>query len=267
VKRIGAVLILASTVTWGAVAAPQRQSFEVASIKRSQSTDPRSDLGLQPGGGLRSTNMPLFLLIWIAHGVQAYQVVDVPDWARAERYDITAKPPDGVAVDRDVQFAMIRSLLEDRFGLRVRREQRQMPVYNLVRVRSDGQPGPRLKNVAIDCMARIGSAATPSELVAAGCSSMSAPGRVMSRGYPLSMFIALLGPFVDRVIVDRTGLTGSWDAEVEFTPERPGPNLPSPADTATLLTAMQEQLGLKLEPATGPADVLVIEQVTRPTEN
>ena len=82
------------------------------------------------------------------------------------------------------------------------------------------------------------------------------------------MFAATLVTYVDRVIVDRTGLTGAWDIDLEYTPDRIAPDAPPPApDAPSLFTAIQEQLGLKLEAGTGLADVLVIEQISRPTEN
>jgi len=264
-RRIAAAPLLIAAL-FALADAQARLAFEVASIKRNPGIDQFVDLGLQPGGGLKTTNMPLMPLIWIAYGVQAYQIVDAPDWVRTERFDINAKPPDGVVHSRDAQFAMIRSLLEDRFRLRVRPDRRQMPVYNLVTARSDARLGSGLTRAAVDCAAEKGAPTAPADPVAAGCTLSTSPGRITSRGYALRVFATALGPSVDRVIVDRTGLTGTWNIDLKYAPDRVAPDAsPSSPDTPSLFTAIQEQLGLRLEPGTGLADVLVIEQVSRPT--
>ena len=95
-----------------------------------------------------------------------------------------------------------------------------------------------------------------------------APGYFLMFGYPLRTLTVSLAPFVDRPIVDQTGLTGNWEARLEWTPDRVVPDAPAPTrDAPSLLTALQEQLGLKMEVARGPAEVLVIESVSRPTDN
>jgi uncharacterized protein (TIGR03435 family) len=260
-------VIIAVVATW-AIDAQERLTFDVASIKRNRTLDQPPDLGIQPGGGLRTRNMPVFLLIWVSYGVQAYQVVDVPDWVRTETYDITANPPSGAPVSSSAVFARIQSLLEDRFGLRVRREQRQMPVYNLVTARTDGRLGPRLVSTTLDCAGNVASSTTPKDVIAGGCAFVTAPGRVMLHGYALGVFASIIAPNVNRVIVDRTGLIGMWNVDLDYAPDRVGPGVPAPPpDTPTLFTAIQEQLGLRLEPATGPAEVLRIEQVSRPSED
>ena len=265
-----ALALLATLPTAALVAAQSPLAFDAASIRRSERLDEVMNVGIQPGGALRSTNLPPFVLIWLAHGVQAHQVVDAPDWLRTERYDITARPPDGVAASPESLFAMIRALLEDRFALRVRRETRPMPVYRLVR--TGNSPGPGLRQVTTDCATQLKTGSTgPADdgRAASGkCTLSTAPGRLTIFGYPLRVLTASLGPFVDRTISDETGLSGNWEVRLEWTPDRLARDAPAPAsDAPTLFTAIQEQLGLRLEAARGPAEVLVIESVARPTPN
>src|SRR5687767_11257419 len=136
--------------------AAERLTFEVASIKRNVSGDPGSQIRVQPGGQIVVTNNSLYNLIRNAYGTQRFEMVpgpQLPSWIDSERWDILAKPP-ADAPQREEQMQLrLRSLLEDRFKLDARRETREMPIYALTIVRSDGQLGPQMKPSGDECAA------------------------------------------------------------------------------------------------------------------
>jgi uncharacterized protein (TIGR03435 family) len=260
-------------------------AFEVASVKPNNSGENFVRFGLQPGGRVTATNAPLREIIRMAFGLQNFQIVDAPDWIGSERFDITAKaegdiPPGQPGVIGPAQL-MMQSLLAERFALKARRETREMSRYDLVLARADGRLGPQLKPSTTDCQAlfaaRRGGGPPPpppgpGEPIL--CGFRIGPGRMQGGGFPLSQLAQSLAPFVERVVIDRTGLTGNYELDMTYTPDRmpqgpPPPGAPPlpPVDPngPSLFTALQEQLGLKLESVRGPVDVLVIESVNRPT--
>jgi uncharacterized protein (TIGR03435 family) len=173
---------------------------------------------------------------------------------------------------------MMRALLAERFRLKVHNETRAVPVFALVMARQDRKLGPQIVPAAFDCnalraaIARGERSVPPPEGDRPVCGARTAPGRFLVGGYPIADFARTLSGFVGgRPVVDRTGLTGIYDIELTWTPEVPpaAPNgAPSPGfdpNGPTLFTAVQEQLGLKLEPTTGPVEVLVIDSADRPT--
>lgn len=225
-------------------------------------------------------------LIREAYDIEDNQIVSAPEWTlrtSGERFDITARfdqvPGGGDAGhDRAVQAAL-RTLLAERFNLVVRRETREAPMYALVMARRDGQPGPMLKRVPLDCRTPEGRKAREAR-VAAGqgpgvCGMRVRTGLMEVGGYTMADFARGLSPYNGRSVLDRTGLTGIWAFELRFMPDEPPPppqpgrEPPPPIDpnAPPLLTAMQEQLGLKLEPTRGTTEVLIVERVERPTEN
>lgn len=169
-----------------------------------------------------------------------------------------------------------------------------MPIYNLVLARPDGRLGDRLKPSTLDCAALTaarrgggpaGRAGGPPAQVAPGerpqCGMRMGPGNLSAGGMTITFFGNGLGPMLQRVVTDKTGLTGTFDIDLTWTPDvpqgalnappapgaPPGANAPPPIDPngPTIFTAVQEQLGLKLEPARGPVEVLVIDSVQQPT--
>ena len=264
-------------------------AFEVASVKRNNSGDGNITRGMQPGGRLTFINNPLRQLIIAAYQVQPFQVIGGPSWLTTDRFDIVAKAPDGATPDQ--MNPMLRTLLAERFKLVVHRETREMPVYSLVKARPDGRLGDRLKPAAVDCgpaaRGRGGPPPTPPggapgaapgpQGPLMGCRAMISPGRLQIAGQPLAQLASLLANQVGRPIVDKTGLAGAYDIELSFMPEgagRGGPvGTPPPGappipavdpDAPSLFTALQEQLGLKLESERGPVEVIVIDSVEQP---
>jgi len=233
-------------------------NFDVASVKPNLSgpTGIRT-LTLVPGG-LRVINLPLSTILWMAHGVQQDQVLNVPHWATTEAFDITAKAPEGARPSMDIYRPMLVDLLSDRFHLKTHRDTRELPVYRLIRLRETSL-GPKLSPAAIDCTGR------PPETAEAranlrNCGAGPVPGGLRVHGMPLTVLGRFLGPALGRVVVDETGLKGNWDLDLEYTTEQV-----QGGDGVSPFAAVQEQLGLKLEAGRAPVEVIVIDHLDRPT--
>jgi uncharacterized protein (TIGR03435 family) len=259
---------------------PQR--FEVASVRPNVSGNPGGSLRRQPGGRMDAVNMPLRMLILFAYQLQQLRLVGGPDWMATDRFDIAAKlegdpPPADPRSGPDALALALRTLLADRFNLKVHYEMRELDIFALVPARSAGNPGPVLERSMQDCspaaLRARGSEPPPAGAAGASvfCGMQLGPGRLRAGGMPLSQVANTLSGLVGRVVVDRTGLSGNWDFELVFDPStvagvRPGADFsPSAPDAPSIFTAIQEQLGLKLEPTKGPAEVLVVDSVERPT--
>ena len=291
-KRLLVLGAALASVTLGAQSAAP--AFEVASVKRNKSGDGFMGMGMQPGGRLTMTNMPVRQLIVRAYGVQPYQVLGGPSWITSDRFDITAKAP-GDATPQQMN-AMLETLLADRFKLKVRRETRQSDVYRLVKARADGKLGEALKPAAVNCDMARGRAGGPPPGPGAGpapargpapagpmmgpCQFLIAPGRFQVAGQSMAAFANSLGMQVGRPVLDETGLQGAYDFTLTFMPDPGGRGMPAgppppgapelpPIDpnAPALPTALQEQLGLRLESAKGPVEMIVIDSIDQPTED
>lgn len=262
----------------------EQPRFEVASIKRNTLND-RIVVSQGQNGRLMLRGYSLAMLVQSAYRVQEFQVVGGPDWIETERFDIEAIEPPADATGaapgpvapgpgpprpRDL---MLRALLEERFSLAVHKETRERPVYALVLARSDGTLGPSLTRSAVDCATAKGADA---------CGTSVGPGYIRVRGVTMAQLATAFsrltntGSSLNRLVVDRSALDGRYDAELRFTPEfvpplpegrLPGGLPPVDPNGPSIFTAVQEQLGLKLDPQRGPVEVLVIDRVERPTEN
>jgi uncharacterized protein (TIGR03435 family) len=288
----GAVLVVSATAL--SVSRPHAQApaqaldpnaaltYEAASVKPNKSGVQGSSIRRFPGGRLQATNMPLRALITFAYQLQPFQLVEDPGWIRNETFDIVAKmegdpPPVMPGSGPDPHMVAMRTLLAERFKLAVHRETRQMDIYELVLARPDGKLGPALKPTTQDCAAMMaaarggpppGPAPGPNSPVVCGIRGL--PGRLVAGAMPMALLASNLSGQVQRIVVDRTGLSGGWDFEITFAPERPlnpPPGVEFPAadpNAPSLFTAMQEQLGLKLQSTKGPVEVLVVERVEQP---
>jgi bla regulator protein blaR1 len=257
-------------------------TFEVASVKANKSGDGRVMVGIQPGGRFNATNVPLRMLLRQAFNVQEFQIVGGPDWSGSDRFDVVAKAPEG-EFNADLMRPMLQSLLVERFKLAFHKETREMQIYALVKARGDGKLGPNITPAAVDCAAvmrgRRGGGpppAPPQPGQKMECGFMIGPGR-MNAGGMMTNLAQTLSPQVGRIVLDKTELTGNYDFEITYSPEGlgsgflgGGPPLlngaPPPVDpnAPTLFTALQEQLGLKLDSQRGPVDVVVIDRVEQP---
>jgi len=264
-----------------------RPKFEVASVRENTNDDGKVMIGIQPGGRYNTVNVPLWELIRQAYAVQRTQLVGAPEWTETARYDIVAKaesdiqgtPPGSPA--GPLNF-MMQDLLEDRFKLRTHRETRELPIYALTFARSDKTLGVGLRVSTVDCAAmrgrggRGGRGGPPPDPIASGgpqCGMRVAPGQVVAGGMALAQLTQMLSMFTQRIVFDRTGLEGTFDIDLTFTPERVPQGVPPPGapplaidpNGPSIFTAVQEQLGLKLESERAPVEVLVIDHVERPT--
>jgi uncharacterized protein (TIGR03435 family) len=281
-----AVACVALNVNWARLFAQDDgplPHFEVASVKVNHA--PGGHVSVSSAGGRYSaTGVTLSLLIRMAYDVQEDQIAGGPPWMNTEYFDVLAT--EGAVPARPTRRSlMLRALLSERFNLTVHTEVRDRPVFALVLARRDGKLGPGLVRADVDC-AGIGAARrrqgnlapkeSPTQLQ--DCGRSMAPGVILARGLTMpelaASFAALsnTGMSLNRPVVDRTGLTGNFDVNLRFTPERipedPGGAFPRPdPEGASLFTAVQEQLGLKLESQRGPVDVLVIDRADKPTED
>ncbi len=275
-------------------APPGGWAFEVASIKPNTSGDGRVMMQNQPGRYV-ATNVTLRLLLRIAYQVQDFQITGGPSWLSSDHFDVNAKVPDEFRDQPPMRPGgapgplpmMIRALLADRFKLAVHNETKDSPIYALILARSDGKLGPNLKKSETDCEAffaagrRRGGPMPPLGPPQAGenipCGVRIGPGTLAMGGSPLSQFANSLGMFAGRVVLDRTGLAGNYDITMTWTPDqmpqRP-PGAPDPLingvaidpNGPSLFTAVQEQLGLKLDSQRGPVETLVIDRAEKPVE-
>jgi uncharacterized protein (TIGR03435 family) len=267
----------------GPLRAQAPPTFDVASVKPSQPGAQRGPIGL---GGERivvtAWTLPELMTLAYAQGPTLYrfQITGGPDWLDRERFDITAtldrsmvaKPNPSLLQD------MLKALLTERFKLAVRQETKEAPIYALTLASRDGQLGPKLRRAAYPCPEPGGPPPPPDPELMKNCSSRIGYGTLTGRGMPMEQLALSMANFygIGRVVVDRTGLTGRFDMDMEWAPltqfRQPG-NLDPPPDFAdravnnlpTLFVALREQLGLALEPDRGPVRSIVIERAERPT--
>jgi uncharacterized protein (TIGR03435 family) len=233
-------------------------AFEVASVKPNASGEIEGSIGPRPGG-YAATNIPLRLLIIRAYELRSFQVAGGPGWIDGERFDVTARAPEGTPPNQ--VFSMLRTLLAERFKLVAHTEKREQPVYALVTARADGRLGPKLKASTLNC------AEQPSQgdRCAMGGSFTGSGGTLKGVGQPLSVLATHVSTAVDRIVQDRTGLAGGFDFELAWSGGGLKPTAGTASELPSVFTALQEQLGLKLEPWRGPVEVLVIDSAERPT--
>ena len=250
---------------------PAELAFDVAAIKPAADPTVFSFSMVQPGGRYIGQNMSLRLLIKTAYGVHDSQIIDGPSWIDSDHWDINAKAegyPDASKF-RDVARLMVRPLLADRFKMALHHELRAIPVYALV-VAKNGELGPNFRRddacdpKSNDVIQPAPGALEPAGPMACGSDGFR-PAHLWARGMPLNYLLIALGrTTVDRVVVDRTGLTGKFDWEVQWSPDDLRVDSPDRPSGPSIFQAFRDQLGLKLEAATDRVDVLVIDHAERP---
>jgi uncharacterized protein (TIGR03435 family) len=292
-------LALACAFAAAACAQNQKLAYEVATIKLNTSGDGMmriGGLGPGPGGGVfRVTNLPLRQLIIMAYadrsqgptppgGGPGVAVTGGPSWINTDRYDIEARPEQGFIPTVEQAQKMLQALLEERFGLQVRHETKDGPIYALTVAKS----GLKAKKSADQTPLNFGA---PNPGGPAGGPPPPPPpfnpggpmprgmmmvgiGQLRATAQTMTGFAGLLTGSAGRKVVDRTSLEGLYDFELNWTPDQMPANLPADVpfprpdpNGPSIFTALQEQLGLKLESATGPLESIVIEKVHKPTEN
>ena len=253
---------------------PNGPTFDVVSIKRVTEIRNRHTIGEEPGGRFVISGVAISAVIHEAYPSDTSDLRGAPDWVGADFYDVTAQA--GREVSKEQMGAMLRAMLADKFKLAVHYEMQQGPVYALVLARADGRLGPNIKQNDLDCDAiqaarRAGSKesfpATSNGVPACGTRMVGEDVglKVLLGARPLSALATMIRGTMERVVIDKTGLKGNYDVTLNYTPV-PKPN-PAPGDPPNIYTALQEQLGLKLEADRAPLKVLVVDRIERPTEN
>ena len=229
-------------------AAPTPQ-FDVVSIRPNHSNT--SGGGMRPiAGGFAGSNLSVGILIQAAYDVKPWQIFGGPEWVKTHRYNIEAKSEGNPDFKRKLE--MLRPLLADRFQLKFHRETRQMSVYSLV-------------------VAKGGSRLQPTAEGVRGYFTADR-GLIEGKAVDMASLANLLGGSLGQSVVDRTGIAGHFDIKLEWTPTEGERNYtfddrPIDPGGSSIFTALQEQLGLKLEAGKGPVEVFVIDHIERPSEN
>lgn len=303
-KRVAVALCLGLALAAGLIStadAQPRPTFEVASVKPSD-PNPSGPLGGQPMvlpalGRLTAQNVTLRMLIVASYQKMPFQIV-MPaghDWINSAKFDITARAEGSPGTDQLLE--MLRTLLADRFKLKSRLETREVPIYALVVARDDGRLGPKLKASTDTCpdfkvqqqqqleaLAKGGVQALAGMMAKPGenrpCSIATEPRMpegiyMKATGQSLDLLTLLLTQLSGRPVVNKTGLTGPHDFEFMISMQtlmqiyaELGVNMPLPPNLPegpSLMTQVQEELGLKLDSQRGPHEVLVIDGAEMPT--
>ncbi|HEY2383610.1 MAG TPA: M56 family metallopeptidase [Terriglobia bacterium] len=268
---LGIGLLKASSSAAQSQSAPHLQ-FEVASVKRNTSVSQSMRFPVPANGLFAVENIPLKVLISYAFGVQGADVAGAPAWVGSEKYDVTAKAaqPD---VRRNDYSLMVQALLVDRFRLSAHSEERDRSGYTLI----VDKTGPKLVAASAPC-AEPGDRRDPGAVT---CGTFfTGPASLDARKMSTPQFAATLSMVLNAPVIDKTGTTGVYDIHLEFNPE--GTDLSgrgahgldtTPAadnpDTGkpSIFAALQQQLGLRLEPAKVPTNILIIDHIERPSEN
>ncbi|MFN7918514.1 MAG: TIGR03435 family protein [Bryobacteraceae bacterium] len=265
-KVLGLVVAVAVAGALDAQSKADDSKFEVASIRPGNPEINRVGIRFTPGGGLQASNISLKFLVQMAYDVQQHQISGGQGWMDSDRYEVTAKGPEGAPhhtpeEDRRLARVRLQNLLAERFQLVVRREKKEGQGYALL-------------------VAKGGSKLTESKSPETRGIRQSGRGELTADGVPIELLANVIGRQMGKTVVDKTGLTGRYDFSLRWTPQPgeggglfrgPGPG-PGPAEAAdaagpTLFTALQEQLGLRLEAQKIMADYIVIEKGEKPSEN
>jgi uncharacterized protein (TIGR03435 family) len=241
--------------------------FEVASVKESASGGPGWSVSRGVGGRFTAENVPLRALITFAYEIRDQQLTGAPRWIDDDRFDIVAKPDRTVPVGPQGEAAikgMVRSLLAERFDLVVHRETRIQPLYSLVVAKN----GPRMTESAPETAPET-----------KGPNVSMERGQITATGTKMDTFARVLSNQLGRTVIDKTGLSADYDFKLVFAPVRQlnlsadgvletskSDSLPV-YDGPSIFTALQEQLGVKLESQNGPVDIIVVDRVEKPSAN
>jgi uncharacterized protein (TIGR03435 family) len=233
----------------------QPPAFEAASVKLNRSGG--GELWHREPGRLALANMTLRDLVLYAYDVHNYQISGGPVWFDSDRWDIAATA--GREISEDERRRMLQTLLKDRFQMTIRHETKELPVYALV----VGKSGSKLKANTDGVPEGI-----EMDVNEKGFSQL------IGQNVPMSTIVKILFGPTGRIVIDRTGIGGSFDFKLEWMPDSshmPLINGAKPpegsAEGASIFTAVQEQLGLKLESTKGPVEILVIDRAEKVTEN
>lgn len=264
-----------------------RPTFEVASIRPSTTSRPRQ--AVEPGGRYIATGVPLTFVINFAYRGQDLDASKTPAWASSDLWDIQAKTPDGAVpntrtlslTEPDPMAPFVRTLLEDRFQIKVHRETRDVSVYVLTIAKS-GLKIERSEDQSAPAVPQPGGS-PPAPATAPRGATVMGPGLVAGTSIAFPDLVAILSQVLQRKVIDKTELKGRYDFKLEWTPDafsntgvgpfgRGGPLAPQPQPTTdvpgvSILTIVEDQLGLKVNAARAPVEFTVIDSVQKPSDN
>jgi uncharacterized protein (TIGR03435 family) len=235
-------------------------TFDVVSIKPNLSGAEGGSIRLTPGGRLVAQNASLRQLITTAYDVRDFQLFGGPSWMASERFDIEAKAAGNPTQDQISQ--MLQALLADRFSLTVHREKKEVPIYRLTVAKG----GSKLPPAKAECTPMVPPPAKFDPATLRPCGGFNSNvGMMLGGAVSTTKLAASLSRTLGRTVVDETGLSGSFDVSLHWTPDAQ-PQTANSSDP-DFFTAIQEQLGLRLESGRGPVEVLVVDQAERPSQN
>jgi len=229
--------------------------FEAVSIKPNRTGG--GGFNTAPDGSMRFTNMPVAALIRGAAPVPVEDVIGLPDWAKTEGYDVVAKTAPGAIRTPERQREMMRNMFIERFKLVAHVEEVERPGFALVVARSDGRLGPQLTKTTLDC-------AGADEKLCQGDQLRFRAGSMEAHGLRMDIFAGSIRGQAGGPVTNRTGLDGWYDIRLTYSPTRLDPDAP-PDDGPQFVTALQEQLGLKLVPEKTKVRILVVDHLERPS--
>jgi uncharacterized protein (TIGR03435 family) len=265
----------------------QQPAFDAASVKLNKLGAARS--GRLAPGRVEQTSVTLRDLIGMAYGPQ--EISGAPNWIDTDRFDVLATGNftlagflPGSDGSPPVVYVMLRSLLGERFKLAIHTATEERPIYALVTARPDKKLGERMHQSDVDCDAYLAATARgvppaappPGARPGPPCSRRgNTPGRVAANAISVSQLAGILSSPAGRPVFDRTGLAGYFDVDLDWTPAlstqgpggTDGASAPSAGDPPPLFTALEDQLGLKLESTRGPVEILVVDHVEHPTSD
>jgi uncharacterized protein (TIGR03435 family) len=220
----------------------------VASVKPNRSVTGNTSIKTAPGGRFTAENVSLRALIQLAFGIRDFQLAGGPSWIGTEKYDIVAKTgaPKEMSSDEELK-PLLQALLADRFMLKFHRQTKQLPVYALVVVRGRPKLTPNTN-----------ATAAPSTSISSGGDKFSMEATKSS----MARLCNILGRRLDRTVIDKTGLKGEFDFKLEWAPDQA-----VDSSGPSIIAALQEQLGLKLEAKKGPVEIIVIDHIEKPSGN
>jgi uncharacterized protein (TIGR03435 family) len=245
-RRTALLILLTLTPATQSQTTQPEKSFEVASIRPTPNADPTQGYWSPPNTGeFHTHSLSLYWIIRLAYDVDAKQIEGKPTWLDTDCYDINAKPEGGIKLTREQLRPLLQDLLQQRFHLTVHHESRLVSGYALVVAKSSTKLQPTKGTVTPNWQDNV------------------SPGTIKVRNATAAFLARKLSQLSGLPCVDRTNLTGNYDISLEYNADLdPNSQLPS------LFTALQESLGLKLEPQKVPVDFLVIDHINRtPTEN
>jgi len=262
-----AILAVSSCSSFGQTTAPE---FTAVSIKPNKSGDSRIIMRGNRGGRLDATNVPVRNLITWAYQVRDFQISGEPAWVDSERFDVVTKSDGNPRFDflKPELQARFQSVLADRFKLTLHRETKELSVYTLVAAKN----GPKIHAVDEEGCPEVPPPENP-------CRFLRRPQFAQLKGEkaPMAALVLMLSVMTGKTVVDKTGLKGSfsytldWKKYLDQLQASSGPDVPQIFDPMSvqpaIASALEEQLGLKLESGKGPVEILVIDHVERPTEN